>query len=72
MSSWHIDFDTANSDCRFAERMKSLLSQSRHRVKGTFFGVWSTLPRNFVSGYHYSALPVMRAVRDGLQPGDAQ
>ena len=29
---------TAFRDCRFSEWMKSLLSQSRHRVKGTIYG----------------------------------
>jgi hypothetical protein len=36
MSSRGFDFETAIWDCRFSEWMKSLLSRSRYRVKGTF------------------------------------
>ncbi len=40
MSSRDFEFETAIWDCRFSEWMKSLLSQSRHRVKGTFDGLF--------------------------------
>ncbi len=35
-------------DCRFSEWMKSLLSQSRHRVKGTV--CWTASPVNLSAG----------------------
>ena len=61
MSSRGFDFEAVIWDCRFSEGMKSILSQSKHRAKGTFFGMFDSAKIQRSAAVHISGITVSEA-----------